>query len=79
VQEHGYAPTQREIAQHCGIRLSAVGLHLDRLEIWRWIRRTAGKARSIVILNAAAGGQPQLPVALPSIGETSLPSPVDGD
>lgn len=45
-QEHGFAPTQQEIADACFIVRSGVPRHLDRLTIWGWIERESGKARS---------------------------------
>ena len=45
-QEHGFPPTQQEIANACFIARSGVTRHLDRLTIWGWIKREDGKARS---------------------------------
>lgn len=45
-QEHGFPPTQQEIADACFIVRSGVTRHLDRLTIWGWIERESGKARS---------------------------------
>lgn len=45
-QSRGFAPTQQEIADACYIVRSGVTRHLDRLTIWNWIEREAGKARS---------------------------------
>ena len=45
-QEHGFAPTQQEIADASFIVRSGVARHLDRLTIWGWIERESGKARS---------------------------------
>ncbi|MCA0456135.1 MAG: hypothetical protein LCI00_19310 [Chloroflexi bacterium] len=46
-QEHGFAPTYREIAESCFIAHTGVASHLDRLTRWGWITREEGKARSM--------------------------------
>lgn len=46
-QEHGFPPTQREIAKACYIARSGVVRHLDRLTLWGWIQREDGKSRGI--------------------------------
>jgi DNA-binding MarR family transcriptional regulator len=45
-QAHGFPPTQQEIADACFISRSGVSRHLDRLTVWGWLQREAGKARS---------------------------------
>jgi SOS-response transcriptional repressor LexA len=48
--EHGFAPSQREIARQCYISLSMVARYLDRLELSGRITRTGGQARSIRVV-----------------------------
>ena len=45
--EHGYGPSQREIADACFIGRSAVQPHLIKLEAWGCITLDEGKARSL--------------------------------
>ena len=45
--EHGYGPSQREIAEACFIGRSAVLPHLIKLEAWGCITLEEGKARSL--------------------------------
>lgn len=47
IQEFGYGPTLREIADLCYIRHSSVLRHLDRLEGMDWVERVPHKARSM--------------------------------
>jgi len=49
-QEHGYAPTQQEIAEECFLAQSSVSRHLDKLAKWGWLIREEGRARSIQLL-----------------------------
>ena len=44
-QEHGFGPTQQEIAEGCGLARSGVSRHLDKLARWGWLTREDGKAR----------------------------------
>jgi SOS-response transcriptional repressor LexA len=46
-EEHGFGPTQHEIASGCYLARSTVLWHLDRLTVWGWISRETNKARSI--------------------------------
>lgn len=48
---HGYAPSQREIADACFISQTAVTRYLDRLRAARRIWSAPGKPRSIRLLN----------------------------
>jgi repressor LexA len=50
IQQHGFPPSQREIADACFVSVSALVRHLDRLEHQGRISRELGKARSINIL-----------------------------
>ena len=45
--EHGFGPSQREIAEACFIGRSAVLPHLIKLEAWGCITLDEGKARSL--------------------------------
>lgn len=45
--QHGFAPSLREIARACFIGRSTTLRHLDRLEAWGWITREEGRARGI--------------------------------
>ena len=49
-KEHGYIPTQQEVADHCYLTQPGVSRHLDKLEKWGWLTREEGKARSIKLL-----------------------------
>ena len=50
IQEHGFPPTQQEIAVHCFLTQPSVSRHLDKLEKWGWLTREEGKARGIKLL-----------------------------
>jgi repressor LexA len=57
-QRKGYAPTVKEIADHCRITsLSVVQYHLDRLEQAGLIRRDKNKSRSINPVEEEGSGQ----------------------
>ena len=49
-QEHGFVPTQQEIAEQCFLAQSSVSRHLDKLAKWGWLSREEGTARSIQLL-----------------------------
>lgn len=49
-QEHGYVPTQQEIAQQCFLAQSSVSRHLDKLAKWGWLSREEGRARTLRLL-----------------------------
>lgn len=49
-QEHGFVPTQQEIAKECYLAQSGVSRHLDKLARWGWIEREDGKARGVHLL-----------------------------
>lgn len=54
MDEHGYAPTLREIQGALGISsISVVAHHLDVVEARGYLRRVPGTSRSIVLLPAA--------------------------
>ncbi len=61
-QEHGFAPTQREISEACFVAQSGVSRHLDKLVIWGWIAREDGKARGLRLLKPMAEIEQQLPL-----------------
>lgn len=50
IDEHGYAPILREIAEARYYTTSAVTRHLDQLEAHEYIARDGGKARSLRLL-----------------------------
>jgi DNA-binding MarR family transcriptional regulator len=60
--EHGFAPTQREIAKACYMAQSAVSRHLDKLTLWGWIEREDGKARGLRLLKPVDEIEHQLPL-----------------
>ena len=75
IRERGYCPSVRELGRELGLSSpSTVNSHLDRLEELGYIRREAGKSRSIrlterctepegiPILGTVAAGQPILAV-----------------
>ena len=47
IAEHGYPPSQRELAAGCYLSRPAIIRHLDRLELQGKITRDPDKARSI--------------------------------
>ncbi len=47
LSEHGYSPSLREIAAACGLGMTALMRHLDRLEVQGRIVRVPRQARSI--------------------------------
>ncbi len=49
ILEHGYSPSQRDIARGCYINAASVIRYLDKLEAKGYIRRELGKARSITL------------------------------
>lgn len=50
----GYPPTVREIATHCGLTSTAtVHHHLAALTDKGYLRRTAGRSRAVVVVDAA--------------------------
>lgn len=55
IEEHGYAPTIREIGEACGgVRQQAVVDRLVALERKGYISRANGKARTIRVLSGAS-------------------------
>jgi len=50
IEEHGYAPTTREIGSHFGWTPNGVVYHLRKLERYGWIKRGEQKARAIRLL-----------------------------
>jgi SOS-response transcriptional repressor LexA len=63
IDEHGYAPSRREIATACFIGRSQVRAHLDKLEKRGAIEHTDGLARGIRLLD-------RVPLAAPVIAES---------
>jgi DNA-binding MarR family transcriptional regulator len=57
VQEHGFPPTQQEIAEHCFLTQPSVSRHLDKLEKWGWLTREEGKARGMKLLKEPPSGE----------------------
>jgi DNA-binding MarR family transcriptional regulator len=51
-EEHGFSPTQDEIAAGCYLARTSVVRHLDKLTVWGWISRETNKARSICLLKS---------------------------
>ncbi len=47
IAEHGFGPSQQEIADGCYMSRPNVIRYLDKLEAWGRISREPGKARSI--------------------------------
>ncbi|MBL8152759.1 MAG: MarR family transcriptional regulator [Anaerolineae bacterium] len=48
--EHGFMPSQQEIADACLLTQSGISRHLDKLARWGWIEREDGKARGLRLL-----------------------------
>lgn len=53
VAANGHAPTQREMAEACYVSNGTISRHLDRLAMYGWIVRTAGRHRAVVLQNPA--------------------------
>lgn len=49
IDEHGYGPSVRNIAEGCHMAVATVAFHLDKLEARGWITREFGQARSVRI------------------------------
>jgi DNA-binding MarR family transcriptional regulator len=60
--EHGFAPTQREIAAACFVGQSSVSRYLDKLTMWGWIEREDGKARGLRLLKPIEEIEQQMPL-----------------
>lgn len=74
LERHGYAPSMEEIARHFGIvSLNAVHKHLRVLEERGFIRRLAGRARSIQL----QGAESPAPVRLPLLGRIAAGRPIE--
>ncbi len=74
LQRHGYAPSLEEIAREFGIvSLNAVHKHLRVLEERGFIRRLAGRARSIQLQAAEEGAA----VRLPLLGRIAAGRPIE--
>jgi len=52
IEQHGYAPTTRNIAHGCQLSETAVRYNLDKLEAWGWLEREPHRARSLRIVPA---------------------------
>lgn len=55
LHEHSYAPSLREIGAACDLSIPTVSLCLAWLEAQHRLRRSPGKARSIVLLDMDEG------------------------
>lgn len=51
IREHGYAPSQQEIASGCYLGRTTLLRHLDKLEMMGRIQREDAKPRSIHIID----------------------------
>lgn len=51
IGQEGYAPSIRDIAHGCRLGHMMVLYHLHRLLQWGLIRRSPGKARTIILVN----------------------------
>ena len=56
-QDHGFVPTQQEIADQCFLAQSSVSRHLDKLAKWGWLSREEGRARSIHLLKTPSSAE----------------------
>jgi repressor LexA len=57
IEEHGYPPSMRNIAQACQLSTTAVRYNLDKLEAWGWLAREPHVARSLRILQKPNRGR----------------------
>ena len=51
VRQEGYPPGLAEIAEGCGLDVSAVAYHLKRLRLWGFICRAPGGGRRIALVD----------------------------
>ncbi|MBA3867560.1 MAG: MarR family transcriptional regulator [Anaerolineae bacterium] len=56
-QDHGFVPTQQEIAAQCFLAQSSVSRHLDKLAKWGWLSREEGRARGIRLLKTPSSAE----------------------
>jgi len=47
---HGYPPSYKDLGDNLGVSSTCVKTYLDIMERERWLRRTPGLARTIVLL-----------------------------
>lgn len=59
LRTHGYAPSQREIAQGCYLSQPGVLRHLAQLEALGYVWREPGQPRSIQLLKELEVSDPQ--------------------
>lgn len=50
IDENGFAPSQREIAEGCFISPATAARYLSKLEAKGWLQHESGRARGIVLL-----------------------------
>ena len=55
--EHGYAPSLREIADGTHRAFSTVAYQVGQLHEKGWIRRVPGRPRALVVLDPETGGE----------------------
>jgi repressor LexA len=55
IEQHGYPPSMRNIAQDCQMSVSTVCYNLDKLEAWGWLTRQPHMPRSLRILRQKKG------------------------
>ena len=55
IDQHGYPPSMRNIADACQLSTTAVRYNLDKLEAWGWLTREPHLARSLRILTRRDG------------------------
>ena len=55
IEQHGYAPSARNIARACQMSVSTALYNLDKLEAWGWISREPGVSRSLKVLRTKRG------------------------
>lgn len=65
IEEHGFPPSQKEIAQGCFISRSYVPVFLDRLESWGVLERRWHKSRAIHLIVRPPDTDPPVNPSLP--------------
>jgi len=75
IRDHGFAPTNQELADELGIRPASVHDQLNQLERKGYVRREKRKARGLVVLRTADEPLMGL-VSIPLVGTVAAGQPV---
>lgn len=79
IENHGYPPSVREIAEATGLSSSStVKHHLDILEEKGYIRRAPGLPRALEIIEANPPAQAEASASIPTVAKPSYYIPISG-